>query len=298
VLTGALARRLTFDGKRCTGVEYERGGSVEQVTAEAEVIVCGGVVNSPQLLLLSGVGPAGHLREVAINVVQDLPGVGENLHDHPLLGLVFEAQRAIPPRKINTGEASMLWRSDPSLPGPDMQSLFMHLPFHPPHMQAPPNSCTLGIVTVPDSRGWLRLASADPTAPPLINPNYLAEDSDVRRLLLGVRKARELNMAAAFSVWGPREVLAGEHIQDEKGLRDFIARATATYYHPVGTCKMGTDDHAVVDPQLRVHGVEGLRVADASVMPTIVSVNTNAATIMIGEKAADLVMHSASDGWA
>ena len=289
VRTGALARRLTFDGTRCTGVEYERDGSTERVRAEAEVIVCGGTVNSPQLLLLSGLGPAGQLREVGIDVVCDLPGVGENLHDHPRLSLVFEAQRAIPPGKIDTGEASLSWRSDPSLPGPDMQSLFAHFSY-PPHLQAPPNSYRIAIATVPDSRGWLRLASADPTAPPLINPNYLAEDSDVRRLLLGLRKARELNTATAFAEWGPREVLPGGHIQDEKGLRDFIARGTGCYIHPVGTCKMGTDDHTVVDPQLRVHGVEGLRVADASVMPTIVSVNTNAAAIMIGEKAADLVM--------
>ena len=192
----------------------------------------------------------------------------------------------------------MSWRSDPSLPGPDMQFMFAHVPYHPPHLQAPPNSYSVGITTVPDSRGWVRLASADPTAPPLINPNILAEDSDVQRLLLGVRKARELNTAAAFAEWGPREVLPGEHIQDEKGLRDYIARATGTYFHPVGTCKMGTDDHAVVDPQLRVHGVEGLRVADASVMPAIPSVNTNAAAIMIGERAADLVMRSASAGRA
>ena len=190
----------------------------------------------------------------------------------------------------------MSWRSDPSLPGPDMQSLFSHVPYHLPHLQAPPNSYTFCISTVPDSRGWLRLASADPTAPPLINPRYLAEDSDVRRLLLGLRKARELNTATAFAEWGPREVLPGGHVQDEKGLRDFIATATGTYFHPVGTCKMGTDDRAVVDPQLRVHGVEGLLVADASVMPTIPSVNTNAAAIMIGEKAADLVMRPASSG--
>jgi choline dehydrogenase len=298
VRTGALARRLTFDGTRCTGVEYERGGSVERVTAEAEVIVCGGAVNSPQLLLLSGVGPAGHLRQTGIDVLQDLPGVGENLHDHPWLGLVSEAQRAIPPGKINIGEASMSWRSDPSLPGPDMQFMFLHIPYHPAHLQAPPNSYTFMISTVPDSRGWLRLASADPTAPPLINPRYLAEDSDVRRLLLGLRQARELNTATAFAEWGPREVLPGGHVQDDKGLRAFIATATSTYFHPVGTCKMGTDDHAVVDPQLRVHGIEGLRVADASVMPTIPSVNTNPAAIMIGEKAADLIMHSASAGQA
>jgi choline dehydrogenase len=152
-----------------------------------------------------------------------------------------------------------------------------------------PNSYTFGIATIPDSRGWVRLASADPKAAPFINPNYLGEDSDVRRLLFGIGKARELNTTNPFSKWGAREVLAGEHIQDEAGLRDFISRGTGTYYHPVGTCKIGTDDAAIVDSELRVHGIEGLRVADASVMPTVVCVNTNAASIMIGEKAADLV---------
>jgi choline dehydrogenase len=289
VHTGAHARRLTFDGKRCTGVDYERNGNVETATAEAEVIVSAGAVNSPQLLLLSGVGPADHLREVGVDVVHELPGVGRNLHDHPLLGLVFEADGEIAPGKANHAETSMLWRSDPSLPGPDMQFMFIHVPFHPPHLQAPPNSYTFGIATIPDSRGWVRLAGADPQAAPLINPNYLGEDSDVRRLLLGIEKAREINATSAFSAWGTTEVLAGEHLQDEAGLRDFISRGTGTYYHPVGTCKMGVDDEAVVDSELRVHGIEGLRVADASVMPTLVCVNTNAASIMIGEKAADLI---------
>jgi choline dehydrogenase len=295
VHTNAYARRLTFDGKRCTGVEYERGGSVATATAEAEVIVSGGAVNSPQLLLLSGVGPADHLREVGVSVLHDLPGVGRNLHDHPLLGLVFEADGEIAPGKANHAETSMSWRSDPNLSGPDMQFMFIHVPFHPPHLQAPANSYTFGITTVPDSRGWVRLASTDPKAAPLINPNYLGEDSDVRRLLLGIQKARELNAASAFSEWGTREVLAGEHIQDEAGLRDFVSRATGTYYHPVGTCKIGVDDQAVVDPELRVHGIDGLRVVDASVMPTVVCVNTNAASIMIGEKAAELVLRSGTD---
>lgn len=289
VHTGAHARRLTFDGKRCTGVEYERGGAVETAKVEGEVIVSAGAVNSPHLLLLSGIGPAGHLREVGIDVVHELPGVGENLHDHPLLGLVFEADGDIAPGKANHAESSMLWRSDGSLRGPDMQFMFIHVPFHPPHLQAPPNSYTFGIATIPDSRGWVRLANADPKAAPLINPNYLGEESDVRRLLLGIEKAREINAASPFSEWGTTEVLAGEQIQDEAGLRDFVSRGTGTYYHPVGTCKIGTDDAAVVDPELRVHGIEGLRVADASVMPTIVCVNTNAASIMIGEKAADLI---------
>jgi choline dehydrogenase len=291
VHTGAYARRLTFDGgKRCTGVEYERNGSVETATADGEMIVCGGTVNSPQLLLLSGVGLAYHLWEIGVDVVHELPGVGENLHDHPLLGLVFEADGEIAPGKANHAETSMLWRSDPSLDGPDMQFMFIQVPFHPPHLQAPPNCYTFGIATIPDSRGWVRLASKDPKDAPLINPNYLGEDSDVRRLLLGIEKARELNASSAFSEWGTTEVLAGEHVQDEAGLRDFVSRGTGTYYHPVGTCRIGTDDGVVVDPGLRVHGIEGLRVADASVLPTVVCVNTNAASIMIGEKAADLVL--------
>ena len=291
VLTGAYARRLTFDGKRCTGVEYERNGTVETATAGAEVIVSGGAVNSPQLLLLSGIGPAGHLRDVGVDVIHDLPGVGKNLHDHPLLGLVFQADGEIAPGKANHAETSMSWRSDPNLAGPDMQFMFIHVPFHPPHLQAPANSYTFGITTVPDSRGWVRLASPDPNAAPLIDPNYLGEDSDIRRLLLGIERARELNATSAFSEWGTREVLAGEHVGDEAGLRDFVSRGTGTYYHPVGTCKIGVDDDAVVDPELRVHGIEGLRVADASVMPTVVCVNTNPAAIMIGEKAADLVLN-------
>jgi choline dehydrogenase len=290
VHTYAHARRLTFDGKRCTGVEYERAGSVETATAKGEVIVSAGAINSPQLLLLSGIGPAEHLSEIGVDVVHELPGVGENLHDHPLLGLVFEAEGEIAPGTANLAETSMLWRSDPSLVSPDMQFMFIHVPFHPPHFQAPPNSYTFGIATIPDSRGWVRLASADPVAAPLIHPNYLGEDSDVQRLLLGIEKARELNAASAFSEWGTREVLAGEHVQDEAGLRDFVSRGTGTYYHPVGTCRVGTDDEAVVDPELRVHGIDGLRVADASVMPTIVCVNTNAASIMIGERAADMIL--------
>ena len=183
----------------------------------------------------------------------------------------------------------MLWRSDESLAGPDMQLMFIHVPFHPPHLVAPANSFTLAVATVPEARGSIRLAGPDPATPPLIDPNYLGAESDVRRIVLGLQVAREIAATEPFAPWRGREVLPGPDVIDEEALRSFVARATSTYYHPVGSCAMGTGPDAVVDPDLRVHGLTGVRVADASVMPRIVPVNTNATTIMIGEKAADLI---------
>jgi choline dehydrogenase len=290
VLTGAHVSRLTFSGTQCTGVEYVLDGQRLSATANAEVILSAGAIDSPRLLLLSGVGPAAELQEFGIEVVADLPGVGANLHDHPLLGVVFEADRPIPPPQANCAESSMYLRSDQALAMPDLQFMFIHVPFHPPHLQAPENSFTIAVgAMAPVSRGSLKLRSADPADHPLIDPNYLADEADVATLLLGVRKARELAATEAFSPWGVREILPGVSAESEKSLRDFIADGTGTYYHPVGTCRMGVDDQAVVDPTLKVHGLSGIRVADASIMPTIVSANTNPCSIMIGEKAADLV---------
>jgi choline dehydrogenase len=289
IWTSARALRLVLDGSRCTGVEVERDGAAQVVTAEREVVLSAGAVDSPRILLLSGIGPAAELAAVGVPVRHDLPGVGRNLHDHPLCGVVYEASQPIPAGLTNHAETSMLWRSDPSLPGPDMQLMFIHLPFHPPTLQAPENSFTLGVATVPEARGSVRLASSDPTAEPLIDPNYLGEESDVRRMLHGVEVARDIAAQAPFDGWRAREVLPGPDVQGEAGLREFVGRGTGTYYHPVGSCAMGTGPDAVVAPDLRVHGLDGLRVADASVMPRLVCVNTNAATIMIGERAADLV---------
>ena len=285
ISTGSRALRLMFDGHHCVGVEFQRDGEVVTAYADAEVIVSAGSVDSPRLLLLSGVGPAAELEQVGVGVVHDLPGVGRNLHDHPLLGVVYEACRPIPPGVNNLAETSMLWRSDPELTGPDMQLMFIHVPFHPPHLAAPENSFTFGVATVPEARGSIRLTGPDPSAPPLIDPNYLGTEADKRRMVHGVEVAREIAATAPFAPWLAREVLPGP----SGGLREFVARGSGTYYHPVGSCAMGTGPDAVVDPDLRVHGVTGLRVADASVMPRIVCVNTNAATIMIGEKAADLI---------
>lgn len=294
VSTDSRAEQLVVVGGRCTGVVYRRGGELHSATATREVVVSAGAVDSPRLLLLSGIGPAEELEAVGVPVVHDLPGVGRNLHDHPLCGVVYEASQPIPPGATNHAEVSMLWRSHQGLDGPDMQLMFIHVPFHPPTLTAPANSFTFGLTTVPDSRGSVRISSADPAAPPIIDPRYLSEESDVDRLVDAISVARELAATDAFAPWVAREVLPGAEVTDHAGLREFVARGTGTYYHPVGTCAMGTGPDSVVGPDLRVHGVEGLRVADASVMPTVVCVNTNAATIAIGEKAADLVRSSSA----
>jgi choline dehydrogenase len=296
VSTDSRARRLLFDGTSCTGVEYDRGGEVTTAVASREVIVSAGAVDSPRLLLLSGVGPSAELEAVGVAALHDLAGVGKNLHDHPLCGVVYEASQPIPPGTTNHAETSMLWRSDDSLPGPDMQLMFIHVPFHPPHLSAPENSYTFGVACVPEARGSVTIAGPDPDAPPVIDPNYLGTEGDVERVVRGIGVARRLAATEAFASWRGREVLPGPEVTTDDELRAFAATGTGTYYHPVGTCAMGTGPDAVVDPELRVHGLKHLRVVDASVMPRIVCVNTNAATIMIAEKAADLIKSTHQQG--
>ena len=293
VSTRSRARRLLFEGGTCIGVELDRNGDVVTVRAAREVIVSAGAVDSPRLLLLSGVGPADELTQAGVDVVHDLPGVGRNLHDHPLCGVVYEASQAIPPGMTNHAETSLQWRSEETLPGPDMQIMFIHVPFHPAHLQAPENSYTFGVACVPEARGRITITSADPDEPPLIDPNYLGAPADVDRIVEGIKVARRIAATESFGPWQQVEVLPGPEITTDEQLRDFVATGTGTYYHPVGTCAMGTGEAAVVDPELRVRGVQGLRVVDASVMPRVVSVNTNAATIMIAEKAADLIRRAA-----
>ncbi len=289
VATDSRVERLEIHDGRCVGVRYRRHDAQHSVRARREVVLSAGAVDSPRLLLLSGIGPADELTALGIPVVHDLPGVGRNLHDHPLCGVVYEAAQEIPAGLTNHAEVSMLWRSDEALPGPNMQLMFIHVPFHPPTLASPSNSITFGLTTVPDSRGSVRLASSDPADPPLIDPAYLDRASDVERLVDAIDVARTIASQDAFSAWGLREVLPGSTVTDRAALRKFVARGTGTYYHPVGTCAMGLGPDAVVGPDLTVHGIAGLRVVDASVMPRVVSVNTNAATVMIAEKAADLI---------
>lgn len=290
VVTGAHAQRLLLDGTRCTGVEYLHRGQLVQARADAEVVLSSGTIGSPQLLMLSGIGPADHLRSRGVDLVLDAPGVGSDLHDHPMSGVIYEAGRPLDMSANNHAEASLLTRTAAEVAEPDLQFMFITVPFHPPTVSAPANSYTIGVAVMkPASRGTVRLASADPLIPPLVDPQYLADERDVTRMVQGMHMAREIGRAAAFADWRLREALPGPDVNGDDALRAYLRRGTGTYFHPVGTCRMGVDEGSVVGPDLRVHGIDGLRVADASVMPSIVSVNTNPAAIMIGEKAADLV---------
>lgn len=293
VLADTVVTRLLCEGAgpRVRGVEYASGGKLGRVIADAEVIVCAGAVESPRLLLLSGIGPAAELEKLDIAVAADLPGVGKNLHDHLLIGIVYEAKAPIPPLNVNITEACLFAKSDARSAHCDIEISFVHEPMFTPGFDPPDNSYSIipGIVD-PRSRGAITLMSNDPTTPPLIDPHYLEDDADLRGLVRGIEMAREIGAAPALREWRQREVVPGPATADAAALEQFVRRSVCTWYHPVGTCKMGIDADAVVDPALRVRGVEGLRVADASVMPTVVSANTNAASLIIGWHGAGLIV--------
>ena len=289
IVTHAPVQQLLLSGDRCTGVRYERDGRLEELVA-GEVIVCAGAIESPALLLRSGIGPAEELADLGIDVVADVPGVGRNLHDHLLMGVLWEAAQTVPAPDYNLAESSMFLRSRPNLFVPDLHFMFIHVPFHLPTFSVPEGSWTIAVGLVrPASRGTLKLADARPMSKPLIDPANLTESADMEAMVRGVALAREVAAVSAFDAWRGPEALPGPHVSEEADVRDFVRRAAGTYYHPVGTCRMGVGPDAVVDPELRVRGIDGLRVADASIMPHIVSANTNTTAILIGEKAADLV---------
>ncbi len=295
VETEAQVTGITFDGNEVTGVTYEQDGAEHSVDAESEVILSAGAINSPQLLLLSGIGPADHLSEHGIDVQVDLPGVGQNLQDHLKLGVVYE-QASGPPAPAPTSnvvESGGFVRTDSDLPAPDLQ--FHNAPVYllEHGLGAPVDERKYFTIMPtqirPESTGEIRLASDDPFDSPIIDPNYLEADGDIDPLIEGVRIAREIADTDALSEYCGEEVHPGRDVTSDDEIREFVREHVTTVYHPTSTCKMGDDEMAVVDDELRVHGVDGLRVADASIMPRIVGGNTNAPTIAIAEKAADLI---------
>ena len=297
VLTGAHAHRVLLEGTRATGVEFARNGELHRVAAGVEVIVSAGAIESPALLLRSGIGPAAHLGEHGIDVVADLPGVGENLHDHLLTPSIWSAEREIVPFApgLSPIQTHLWWRSRPDLPGPDTQPIHFSVPLYEPWMEGPPNAFTLmGGMVRPESRGTVRLSGARPDDPLLIDPRILSAEADLVALEASLGQMREMGTAPALAQWGARELYPGPDVRRAADVRDYVRRTAISYHHQVGTCKMGVDTDAVVDPRLRVHGVSGLRVADASVMPAVTSGNTNAPSLMIGERVADFVTADAA----
>jgi choline dehydrogenase len=295
IVTGAVARRLLFDGTRCAGVEWSQDGRIERVHAR-EVVVCGGTIGSAQLLLLSGVGPADQLRSLGIDVVLDVPGVGQNLHDHLLSPVIFSAEREVGPPStgLPACQTHLFWRSRPGLPVPDIQPIHFMVPMYEPWMAGPENGFTLqGGMVRPASRGALRLTGPAPEDPVALDPNILACEADLESLAAAVDLCRRIGAAEALREWGAEERYPGPSVDTPDAVRAYIRETAITYHHQVGTCKMGIDAAAVVDPRLRVHGLEGLRVADASIMPLVTTGNTNAPSIMIGERAAEFLLADA-----
>ncbi|BAY50518.1 glucose-methanol-choline oxidoreductase (plasmid) [Scytonema sp. HK-05] len=290
--TGALVTRLLFEGTRAVGVEYLHEGTLHQVRVNQEVILSAGAFDSPKLLLLSGIGDAEHLQAMGISVVADLPGVGQNLQDHILVSIVYEATQDVHPAITSNGvEAGLFLHSEGNLDvAPDLQFFCGPIQFLPPGY-APCDSGFTGAVSLTrfQNIGSVSLRSPNPKDTPMIRMNYLQSQSDVQKLVAGIKLMRQLFQTSAFDEFRGKEIAPGVDVQSDEALEAYIRDACSTEWHPVGTCKMGIDPMAVVDPELRVHGVEGLRVVDASIMPTITTGNTNAPTIMIGEKAADLI---------
>ena len=253
------------------------------------VVVCAGAIESPHLLQLSGIGNAEHLKRFDIPVISNLPGVGENFHNHILTYVISEMSQPVEGPHGNLSESALFCKSDPGWVGPDLQLGFVHVPANPVIGQSHPNSVSIlpGVVR-PLSRGFLRLASKDPLEKPLIHANYLSAESDADRLALSVQISRDIFSTKTFAPWFKQELSPGPDVKDHQ-LKAWVRQNGDSYHHQAGSCKMGLDTLAVVDPQLRVYGIEGLRVADASVMPQVPSGNCNAGIMMIAEKVSDLI---------
>ncbi|MEZ2301901.1 MAG: GMC family oxidoreductase [Microcoleus sp.] len=292
VTTGALVTRLLFEGTRTVGVEYLREGMLHQIGVDREAIVSAGAFDSPKLLMLSGIGDAKHLQEMGISVVIDLPGVGQNLQDHFLVSVVHQATEDLHFASTSSiGEAGLFLHSQSDLEAtPDLQFFFAPIQLLAPGY-TPADFGFSGVISVNDMQnvGSVSLRSSDPKDAPIIRINFMQCEADVQKSVAAIKLTRQLFHNSAFDQFRGAEIAPGADVQSDEALVAYIRDTGNTVWHPVGTCKMGTDSMAVVDPELRVHGIEGLRVVDASIMPTITTGNTNAPTIAIAEKAADLI---------
>ena len=321
VRSGAHASRIVIEDAKAVGVRFRQGAREHEVRAEREILVTAGAIGSPKLLMLSGIGPADELARAGVRVMHDLPGVGRNLQDHYGTDLIYELHDQVSvdrykkwhwmvlagleyqlfgkgPVASNIVEGGAFWFAERDAAIPDMQFHFLTGAGIEAGVAAVPSGAGVTLnnyVTRPRSRGSVKLRSIDPTATPLIDPNYLAEPYDLKVSLAGVRKMQEIMTQPAFA-----KLIKGRHhpnkLDTDAQAQAHVRSSGRTCYHPVGTCKMGQDDLAVVDPQLRVRGIENLRVCDSSIMPSLIGSNTNAATIMIGEKAVDLIRGNRVEG--
>ena len=315
VRTDCLVTRIRFENRRAVSLDYLDHGRAKQAGAGQEIILAAGAIGSPKLLMLSGIGPADHLRAHGIEIISDLPGVGGNLQDHLDVDIVYgvDPSRGLDKYRswhwmlwaglqyqlFRTGpvtstivEGGAFWYADESAETPDTQFHFLPAAGLEPGVPPVPtgSGCTLNTYFLrPRSRGSVRLKSADPAAPPLIDPNYLADPYDLDMSVRGFKLMRAIMGQKAFATVGGREHYPGDRARSDAECAAYVKAHGRTAYHPVGTCRMGMDEMAVVDPCLRVGNVDGLRVCDSSIMPSLISSNTNAAAIMIGEKASDLI---------
>ena len=315
VATNALSEKIIVEGHRAVGVVYRQNGVLQTARARREIILCSGAINSPQLLMLSGIGPAAHLAEHGIDVVQDLPGVGQNLQDHYSAPIKLKSKLPITVndvmlsnvKKLKVGMQYYMFKKGPLAMISSPAALFAKTR---PELATPDIKCSIspfsadrpqdglhkfsGFTIIayqlrPESRGEIRLKSANPADPPAMIPNYLSDPVDQQTIVDGLKLCRHILAHPPLAQYVAAEFQPGPGVASDIQLLDYARQRGGTVYHPTSTCKMGVDTMAVVDPELRVIGIEGLRVADASVMPTVISGNTNAATIMIGEKLADIV---------
>jgi choline dehydrogenase len=294
-MTGALVTRFLFEGNRAVGVEYLREGTLHQVRVNQEVILSAGAFDSPKLLLLSGIGDAEYLRSMGIAVVANLPGVGQNLQDHLLVTVVRASTQDMHPAITSNGiEAGLFAHSEGNrYVSPDLQFFAGPILFAPPGYALSDSGFTgAASLTRLQNVGSVSLKSIDPQDAPILRMNYLQSQADVQKLVEGIKLIRQLFEHSAFDEFRGEEIAPGANVTSDEAIEAYVRDGCSTVWHPVGTCKMGLDSMTVVDPELRVYGVVGLRVVDASIMPTITTGNTNAPTIAIGEKAADLIKAS------